>query len=59
MAIDEKPDEIQCEAMQKVHDKIKNANLTFEIISAVQLAKVFRHYRVKGFAEEKEIIPVD
>ncbi len=56
--IPEEPNEEECAAMQRVWNKIKDANLTFEIVSATQLARVLVHYKVEGFADKK-VTPVD
>ena len=60
MFLNEKPSQEECEAMQRINDKINDAGLTFDLLACVQLARVFVHYGVKGFqVEEKELIQAD
>lgn len=60
MSLNRKPNKEECQAMQRVCDKIRNAGLTFDLLACVQIAKIFAHYEVEGFkTEEKETILAD
>jgi len=49
LSLKRNPTQRECDAMQRVRNKIKNAGIEFDLLSCVQLTKVFTYYKVEGF----------
>ena len=59
MFFNDPPTKEECEAMQRVRNKMKDAGLIFDLSACVLLAKIFTFYNVEEFVREKETIPTD